>query len=66
MITKTKRQRITKEMRVVNKENVIKILVIGGFNEETAKAKVEAGYEFALKAMPNDDAQGIANYVAWY
>lgn len=61
-----KRQRITKEMRVVNKENVIKILVIGGFNEETAKAKVEAGYDLAVKAMPNDDAKGIANYVAWF
>lgn len=66
MTIKSKRQRITKEMRIVNKENVIKILVIGGFNEETAKAKVEAGYDLAVKAMPNDDAKGIANYVAWY
>lgn len=61
-----KRQRITKEMRVVTKENVTAILIIGGFNEETAKAKVEAGYDFALKALPNDDAQGIAKYVAWF
>lgn len=61
-----KRQRITKSMRQLSKENVIAILIIGGFNEEAAKAKVEAGYELAVKAMPNDDAKGIANYVAWY
>ena len=61
-----KRQRITKQMREVTKENVTAILIIGGFNEEAAKAKVEAGYELAVKAMPNDDAKGIANYVAWY
>lgn len=28
--------------------------------------RVEAGYEVAVKAMPNDDAKGIANLVAWY
>lgn len=61
-----KRERITKAMRVINKENVQRILVIGGFNEEAARAKVEAGYEMAVKAMPNDDAKGIANYVACY
>ena len=59
-----KRQRITKEMRVLNKENVIKILVIGGFNEESATIKVEAGYEMALKCLPNDDAKGVAEYIA--
>lgn len=61
-----KRERITKAMRVVSKENVMRILVIGGFNEAAAKAKVEAGYDLAVKAMPDDDAKGIANYVAWY
>lgn len=61
-----KRERITKAMREVTKENVQRILVIGGFNEEAARAKVEAGYELAVKAMPNDDAKGIANYVAWF
>lgn len=61
-----KRQLITKAMREVTKENVIAILVIGGFNEESARAKVEAGYDLAVKSMPNDDAKGIANYVAWY
>ena len=61
-----KRQRITKSMRELSKENVIAILIIGGFNEEAAKSKIEAGYELAVKAMPNDDAKGIANYVAWF
>lgn len=60
------KQRITKAMREVTKENVTAILVIGGFNEESAKAKVESGYELAVKALPNDDAKGIANYVAWF
>lgn len=60
------KQRITKAMREVTKENVLAILIIGGFNEDRAKEMVEAGYDLAVKAMPNDDAKGIANYVAWY
>lgn len=60
------KQRITKAMREVTKENVLAILIIGGFNEERAKEMVEAGYDLAVKAMPHDDAKGIANYVAWY
>lgn len=60
------KQRITKAMREVTRENVIAILVIGGFSAESAKTKVAAGYDLAVKAMPNDDAKGIANYVAWY
>ena len=59
-------RRITKDLKVLNKENVVKILVIWGYNEETAKQKVEAGYDLAVKAMPNDDATGIANYVAFF
>lgn len=59
-------RRITKDLKVLNKENVVKILVIWGYNEETAKQKVEAGYDLAVKAMPNDDAKCIANYVAFF
>ena len=59
-------RRITKDLKVLNKENVVKILVIWGYNEETAKQKVEAGYDLAVKVMPNDDAKGIANYVAFF
>ena len=59
-------RRITKDLKVLNKENVVKILVIWGYNEETAKQKVEAGYDLAVKTMPNDDAKGIANYVAFF
>ena len=59
-------RRITKDLKVMNKENVVKILVIWGYNEETAKQKVEAGYDLAVKAMQNDDAKGIANYVAFF
>lgn len=59
-------RRITKDMKVLNKENVVKILVIWGYNEESAKQKVEAGYDLAIKAMPNDDAKGIANYVSFF
>lgn len=59
-------RRITKDLKVLNKENVVKILVIWGYNEETAKQKVEAGYDLAVKAMPNDDAKRIANYVAFF
>ncbi|ALT58203.1 hypothetical protein JMPW2_081 [Escherichia phage JMPW2] len=59
-------RRITKDLKVLNKENVVKILVIWGYNEESAKQKVEAGYDPAVNAMPNDDAKGIANYVAFF
>lgn len=59
-------RRITKDLKVLNKENVVKILVIWGYNEEAAKQKVEAGYDLAVKAMPSDDAKGIANYVAFF
>ena len=59
-------RRITKDLKVLNKENVVKILVIWGYNEEAAKQKVEAGYDLAVKEMPNDDAKGIANYVAFF
>ena len=60
------RQRITKAMKVLSKENVAAILVIWGYNEESAKAKVEAAYDLALKALPNDDAKGVAEYVAHF
>ena len=43
--------RITKDLKVLNKENVVKILVIWGYSEESAKQKVEAGYDLAVKAM---------------
>ena len=59
-------RRITKDLKVLNKENVVKILVIWGYNEESAKQKVGAGYDMAVKAMANDDAKGIANYVAFF
>ena len=58
--------RITKALKVVNKENVVTILTMWGYSEESAKAKVDAGYDLAIKALPNDDAKGIANYVAFY
>lgn len=58
--------RITKAMKVLTKENVVAILVIWGYNEEGAKAKVEAGYDLALKALPNDDAKGVAEYVTYF
>lgn len=59
-------RRITKDLIVLNKENVVKILVIWGYNEEAAKQKVEAGYELAVKAMPLASSFGIANYVAFF
>ena len=49
-------RRITKALKAVSKENVVAILVIWGYNEESAKQKVEAGFELAVKAMPNDDS----------
>lgn len=55
--------RITKALKVVNKENVV---TMWGYSEASAKAKVEAGYDLAIKAMPNDDAKGIATYVSFY
>ncbi len=58
--------RITKALKVVNKENVVTILTMWGYSEESAKAKVDAGYDLAIKALPNDDAKGIANYVSFY
>lgn len=58
------KQRITKALRVLNKENVVAILVIGGFSVESAEAKVEAGYDMAIKCLPNDDAKGVAQYIA--
>lgn len=58
--------RITKALKVVNKENVVTILTMWGYSEESAKAKVNAGYDLAIKALPNDDAKGIANYVSFY
>ena len=33
-------RRITKDLKVLNKENVVKILVIWGYNEEAAEQKV--------------------------
>lgn len=59
-------RRITKALKAVSKENVVAILVIWGYNEESAKAKVEAGFELAVKAMPNDDSVGLANYIAYF
>lgn len=59
-------RRITKDLKVLNKESVVKILAIWGYSEESAKQKVEAGYDLAVKAMPNDDDKGIANYVAFF
>lgn len=59
-------RRITKALKVVSKENVVAILVIWGYNEESAKQKVEAGFELAVKAMPNDDSVGLANYIAYF
>ena len=59
-------RRITKAMKAVSKENVVAILVIWGYNEESAKQKVEAGFELAVKAMPNDDSVGLANYIAYF
>lgn len=59
-------RRITKDLKVLKKENVVKILVIWWYNEDSAKQKVEAGYDLAVKAMPNDDAKGIANYVSFF
>lgn len=59
-------RRITKALKAVGKENVVAILVIWGYNEESAKQKVEAGFELAVKAMPNDDSVGLANYIAYF
>lgn len=59
-------RRITKALKAVSKENVVAILVIWGYNEESAKQKVEAGFELAVKAMPNDDSVGMANYIAYF
>ncbi|WWT36887.1 hypothetical protein [Escherichia phage UPWr_E1] len=59
-------RRITKALKAVSKENVVAILVIWGYNEESAKQKVEAGFEMAVKAMPNDDSVGLANYIAYF
>ncbi|AAQ15372.1 hypothetical protein JEP8_238 [Escherichia phage JEP8] len=59
-------RRITKALKAVSKENVVAILVIWGYNEESAKQKVEAGFELAVKAMPNDDSVGLANYIAYF
>ena len=59
-------RRITKALKAVSKENVVAILVIWGCNEESAKQKVEAGFELAVKAMPNDDSVGLANYIAYF
>ncbi|UYE95415.1 hypothetical protein [Escherichia phage vB_ESM-pEJ01] len=59
-------RRITKALKAVSKENVVAILVIWGYNEESAKQKVEEGFELAVKAMPNDDSVGLANYIAYF
>ena len=59
-------RRITKALKAVSKENVVAILVIWGYNEESAKQKVEAGFGLAVKAMPNDDSVGLANYIAYF
>lgn len=59
-------RRITKALKAVSKENVVAILVIWGYNEESAKQKVEAGFELAVKAMPNDDSVVLANYIAYF
>ena len=59
-------RRITKALKAVSKENVVAILIIWGYNEESAKQKVEAGFELAVKAMPNDDSVGLANYIAYF
>ncbi|QBO62272.1 hypothetical protein G2248_00117 [Escherichia phage vB_EcoM_G2248] len=59
-------RRITKALKAVSKENVVAILVIWGYNEESAKQKVEVGFELAVKAMPNDDSVGLANYIAYF
>lgn len=53
-------------MKEVTKENVLAILVVRGHNQDDAAKSVEAGYDLAVKAMPNSDACGIAEYVAWY
>lgn len=58
--------RITKALKVVNEENVVTILTMWGYSEESAKTKVDAGYDLAIKALPNDDAKGIATYVSFY
>lgn len=58
--------RIIKALKVVNKENVVTILTMWGYSEASAKAKVDAGYDLAIKALPNDDAKGIATYVSFY
>lgn len=57
-------KRITKELKVLNKENVITILTMFGYNEESAIAKVEAGYEVAVRIMPEATSKGIADFLA--
>ena len=59
-------RRITKKLLAVTKENVKEILIIWGHNEEEAARKVEEGFDLAVKAMPSDDAKGVANYVAYF
>lgn len=60
------RNRITKKMLEVNKENVIDILVIWGHNKEETVIKVNKYFDMAIKAMPSDDAVGVANYLAHF
>lgn len=57
-------KRITKELKVLNKENVIIILTMFGYNEESAIAKVEAGYDIAVRSMPEATSKGIADFLA--
>lgn len=57
-------KRITKELKVLNKENVITILTMFGYNEESAIAKVEAGYDIAVRSMPESTSKGIADFLA--
>lgn len=57
-------KRITKELKVLNKENVITILTMFGYNEESAIAKVEAGYDVAVRSMPEATSKDIADFLA--
>lgn len=59
-------KRITKKMLEVTKENVIDILVIWGNNEEETINKVNAYFDLAVKAMPSDNAKGVANYISCF
>ncbi|ATN94146.1 hypothetical protein HOS16_gp68 [Shigella phage vB_SflS-ISF001] len=59
-------RRITNDLKVLNKVNVVIIQVIWGYNEVSVKQKLEAPYDLAVKAMPSDDRNFIANYVAFF